>query len=416
MNSVSKSPRILYVSSVGPDETTFGGALRSTNIVSALRQMGTVEFLVLDDETRKAEFSLQRTERSTVARTIRVKPRPNERLIDRIRWTLDPKSDFPNGCGIEQRELRSVLHSLDEFDLIWFFQLRSADVFPNAAWRRSVVDIDNIPTMYERVTLQAGCGVRDRFLTLRRLLSWWRREKLLGDRFDVLAVCSNEDKSYLRQIGVEVPVHVIPNGFEPPSAEPVRSPALPPRLGFIGLFGYSPNREGIHWFVNECWPRIKCEIPEVRLRLVGQDSDGPFRPLGPDIDGLGWIANPEDEIRTWSAMIVPVHRGAGTRVKIAHGFSQKCPIVSTSLGAYGYGAVDGREMYLADSAERFSKACIRAIRDPEEATQMAERAWCQFLERWTWDAIRPRVWAAAEDCLQKSYAPNLNCYRRIERL
>jgi glycosyltransferase involved in cell wall biosynthesis len=369
-------------------------------MLRALQQMGTVEVLVLDDETRNTDFISERSKGYTVAGTLEVSLRPNESLIERIRWTLDPRSDYPNGCGVGQGALQSVLHSLDEFDLIWFFQLRSPDAFPNKAWRRSVVDIDNIPSMYERATLQKGCGTLDRFLALRRLLSWRRREKWLGDRFDVLAVCSEEDRKYLRHIGIKVPIHVIPNGFERPLVEPVRSPATPPRIGFIGLFEYSPNREGIRWFVNDCWPRIKYEVPEARLRLVGQDSDGPLKPHGADIDGLGWVANPSDEMRTWSAMVVPLHVGAGTRIKIAHGFSQKCPIVSTTLGAYGYGAIDGREMYLADSAEAFSKACIRAIREPERAAQMAERAWRQFTERWTWDAIRPRVWAAAEECLR----------------
>jgi glycosyltransferase involved in cell wall biosynthesis len=400
MNSVSKSPRILYVSSEWPAEAAFGGALRSSSMLRALQQMGTVEVLVLDDETRNTDFISERSKGYKVARTLEVSQRPNESLIERIRWTLDPRSDYPNGCGVGHGALQSVLHSLDEFDLIWFFQLRSPDAFPNKAWRRSVVDIDNIPSMYERATLQKGCGTLDRFLALRRLLSWRRREKWLGDRFDVLAVCSEEDRKYLRHIGIKVPIHVIPNGFERPLVEPVRSPASPPRIGFIGLFEYSPNREGIRWFVNDCWPRIKYEVPEARLRLVGQDSDGPLKPHGPDMDGLGWVANPSDEIRTWSAMVVPLHVGAGTRIKIAHGFSQKCPIVSTTLGAYGYGAIDGREMYLADSAEAFSKACIQAIREPERAAQMAERAWRQFTERWTWDAIRPRVWAAAEDCLR----------------
>ena len=400
MNSVSKSPRILYVSSEWPAEGAFGGALRSSSMLRALQQMGTVEVLVLDDETRNTDFISERSKGYTVAGTLEVSLRPNESLIERIRWTLDPRSDYPIGCGVGQGALQSVLHSLDEFDLIWFFQLRSPDAFPNKAWRRSVVDIDNIPSMYERATLQKGCGTLDRFLALRRLLSWRRREKWLGDRFDVLAVCSEEDRKYLRHIGIKVPIHVIPNGFERPLVEPVRSPATPPRIGFIGLFEYSPNREGIRWFVNDCWPRIKYEVPEARLRLVGQDSDGPLKPHGADIDGLGWVANPSDEMRTWSAMVVPLHVGAGTRIKIAHGFSQKCPIVSTTLGAYGYGAIDGREMYLADSAEAFSKACIRAIREPERAAQMAERAWRQFTERWTWDAIRPRVWAAAEECLR----------------
>ena len=47
--------------------------------------------------------------------------------------------------------------------------------------------------------------------------------------------------------------------------------------------------------------------------------------------------------------------------------------MSTTFGAYRYGAVDGPEMYIADSAETFSKACILAIRDPEGAAQVAEK-------------------------------------------
>ncbi len=331
----------------------------------------------------------------------------------KIGWTLDPRSDYPNGCGVGSSELQCVLESLNEFDLIWFFQLRAPDSFPNSAWKRSVVDIDNIPSMYERAALQAGCGARDRFLALRRLISLRRREKLLGERFSVLAVCSEEDRNYLGQIGVKIPVHIIPNGFEKPLTEPVRSPATPPRIGFIGLFEYFPNRDAINWFVNKCWPRIKRDVPEARLRLVGRDSDGLLKPSGPDIDGLGWVANTSDEISTWSAMVVPVRIGAGTRIKIAHAFSQKCPIVSTTLGAYGYGAVDGSEIYLADSAEAFSNACLKAVQEPEMAKQMAERAWRQFLEKWTWDAIRPTVWAAAEDCLRLNGLGRNRDYARL---
>jgi glycosyltransferase involved in cell wall biosynthesis len=400
----SKNPRILYVSSEWPDKSSFGGALRSSNVLRALQQMGSVEVLVLDDKARNPDSISERSNAFTVARSIEVTPRPNETLFKKIRWTLNPRSDYPNGCGVGEGALQRVLPNLDEFDLIWFFQLRSPDAFPNAAWRRSVVDIDNIPSTYEQAALQMQRGASDRFLAFRRLLSWRRREKLLGQRFDVLAVCSEEDKAYLRRIGITIPVHVIPNGFERPVAEPVRNLATPPRLGFIGLFEYFPNRDAIQWFINECWPRIKSEVPDARLRLVGQDSDGPLKPVGQDVDGLGWIVDPSIEMRTWSAMVVPLRVGAGTRIKIAHGFSQKCPVVSTTLGAYGYGAVDGKEMRIADSAEAFSAACVQAIREPEKTAQMADRAWRQFLDKWTWEAIRPQVWAAAEDCLREKGA------------
>lgn len=393
---------MLYVTPVWPHKAACGGELRSLNVLRALQQMGRVEVVVLEDEHKNGGPVSELGNDFKIAYALAVKRRPNKDLIEKLRWTLDPRSHYPHGRCVAAGAMGRILHSVHEFDLIWFNTLRSPDMFPNASWPRSVVDIDDVPSLYERAILQMGCGPRERLLALRRVFSWSRREKLLGDRFTVLAACSDADRQYLTRMGVKAPIHVIPNGFDRPCVEPVRRPAAPPRIGFIGNFDHFPNREGIHWFTNRCWPQIKCEVPDARLRLVGSGSDGPLKPPGPDIDGLGWLANAEDEIKTWSVMVVPIRIGAGTRVKIAQGFSQKCPIVSTSLGAYGYGAVDGQEMYLADTSATFSNGCINAIREPGRAAQMAERAWRQFLKEWTWDAIRPLVWATAEDCLRRN--------------
>lgn len=364
--------------------------------------MGNVEVMVLGDEYTRLRKMSDPTCDLKVKYSLDVEPRPNKGLFAKFRWTFDPRSHYPDGYAVADDAIRCVLGKIDEFDLIWFFKPRSPDMFPNTVWARSVLDIDDVPSTYERSKLRTEDGLLGRVLTLRRLHTWKRREKLFGKRFTVLTVCSEEDREYLSRSGCEGPIHVIPNGFEKPCEEPVRRLAEPPRIGFMGVFEYFPNREGIHWFVNQCWPRIKSAVPDVHLRLVGPGSDGHFKPVSPGVDGLGWLADPSDEISTWSAMVVPIRVGGGTRVKIAQAFSRKCPIVSTSLGAHGYQARHGYEMLLADSAEEFANACIRMIREPEMASQMADRAWCQYLEKWTWAAIRPKVWAAAEDCLRRS--------------
>ena len=402
MNKRSGSPRILYISEVAPNQSSFGGAMRSVNVLRALQQMGTVEVVVLNGEIENHNGTPQRDTEFTVAKTFDVVEQSTSGLIDQIKWTLDPRTSFPNGCAVSQDATDYVLRRLPEFDLIWFFKLRSPDMFPNASWPRSVVDVDDLPSLYEGAAMRAGGTPGERLKALRRRFSWRRRERLMGSRFTVLSVCSEEDKNYLESIGVSVPVHILPNGFDKPKVEPIRSPVTPPRIGFIGLFDYFPNRDAMEWFTSKCWTQIKRDVPDARLRLIGQGSEEFSRKLGPDVDGLGWLAEPSEEITTWSVMAVPIRVGAGTRVKIAFGFSQKCPIVSTSFGAWGYGAVDGDEMYLADSPEQFSAACVKLIRQPEMAKQMAERAWQKFLNNWTWDSIRPAVLAAAEDCLRRA--------------
>jgi polysaccharide biosynthesis protein PslH len=395
------SPRILYISEFSPYNEAIGSEVRARNVLRALQELGSVEVVILDGATQKCVEAAPGE--LNAASLVPVNQRRNKGFLEKLRWTIDPRSQYPNGCGADREAVGRILSSVHRFDLIWFFKLRSPDMFPTFSWRRSVVDIDDVPSTYHRAALLTTDATRARVLAARRLFTWERREKLLGERFNVLTVCSDGDKQYLHKLGVRAPIHVIPNGFEKPLTEPFRTPATPPRIGFIGLFEYFPNQEGIQWFVDNCWPSIKNKVTDARLRLVGRGSDGPLKPSGADIDGLGWLANPWDEIKTWSLMVVPIRLGAGTRVKIAQGFSYKCPIVSTTLGAYGYGEAEGQELlYCADSAKQFSEACVEALAEPEKAAQRAEVAWRHYLEKWTWDAIRPRVWAAAEECLQQS--------------
>jgi glycosyltransferase involved in cell wall biosynthesis len=390
------------VTSRWPYKHGSGTHLRSFHVLKALQHVGSVRVVVLDDERKKSDMAVQAGNEYDLADVLDVEQLPNSTLAAKLRWTFDPTSHYPSGRAVSTEAAQQVRRSLGLYDLIWFFKLRSPDMFPNASWPCSVVDIDDVQSGYALANLEIGRAPLERLISWRGMFSWRRRERLLEDRFSVLAVCSDDDRQYLRRLGLKMPIHIIPNGFERPADDPVRCPATPPRIGFIGLFDYPPNSDGIRWFVEECWPLVKRDVPDACLRLVGLGSDGPLKPVGPDIDGLGWLANPSEEISTWSLMAVPIRVGGGTRVKIAQGFSQKCPIVSTSLGAYGYGARNGNEMYLADSAEAFSAACIKIIREPGTAAQMAERAWGKFLETWTWEATRPLVWAAAEDCLRLS--------------
>jgi len=394
------TPRILYLSPHWPDRGTGASELRSRSIARALRHIGDVEFIVVNDPDNAEGMAVAPAPDFNVTYSVTVSPHRNVTWGRKLRWLAAPRASYPHGCGVTDRDMRRVIHTARDFDLIWFFKLRTPNMFPCWTWTRSVVDVDDVPSTYAQTLMQTAESTTERLAAAVRMISWQRRDRLLDDRFSVLGVCSENDKRYLRRLGVNKPVHVIPNGFDVPATTPVRRPSTPARFGFIGLFDYEPNLSGIQWFVRECWPAVKRAIPDARLRLLGRGSDGPLKPAGPDIDGLGWVPDAAAEMATWSGMVVPIHVGAGTRGKIAHAFSVKCPVVSTSLGAYGYDVRDGRELLLAESPADFAAACIRIVTEPDSGEAMAERAWQQFLTHWSWTAIEPRVWATAEECLR----------------
>jgi glycosyltransferase involved in cell wall biosynthesis len=388
------NPRILYVSPPWAYKS-----IRSLHLADALRHVGSVDRVIVHAEREKGEGARDEGKGFNIAYELDVHPRPVASLIQRTRSALDPRVPFPHGIAVDDEGNRRVLQTLQDYDLIWFFKLRTANMFGTWNWPRSVLDIDDLPSGFHESVLGSSSSTKEKLRAWTQCRIWRRRESLMNARFTTLTVCSEADRARLR---VNLPVHIIPNGFELPKVDPERRPATPVRFGFIGLFDYFANREGVQWFVEKCWPLIIHHLPEARLRLVGRGSDGAIWGATPGVDCLGWVEDSAAEIATWSAMIIPLHKGGGTRVKIAESFSRKCPIVSTRIGAYGYDVTDGKQLRLADSAEEFVRACIDLVREPEEAARMAERAWTDFVGKWTWDAIAPRVWAAAEDCLRRS--------------
>jgi glycosyltransferase involved in cell wall biosynthesis len=392
--------RILYVAGQWPQEGSTGVQLRLLQVGRALQNVGEVN-LVVADYGGGTEALEKTSSEFQVYSSVDVLDLPRNELRRRLKWWLTPRSLNIYSCIAEERGRIRVCNALSNFDLIWINSLRVANMFGLWCWPRSILDIDDIPSTYELTKWRNADRVMDRLKAGARLFPMRRDESFLRERFSVLGVCSEADRRYL---GGGSRIHVIPNGFERPAVEPHRQPVTPPRLGFIGNFKHPPNFHGVQWFLRTCWDRINCKAPGARLRLVGQGSDSILEIASSDVDSLGWVMDPSEEIATWSAMIVPIRLGAGTRVKVAEAFSRKVPVVSTRLGAFGYDLTNGQEVLLADTPEAFVSACVQLIQAPVEAATMAERAWQLFLNKWTWNAIVPRVCEAAQQCLSLSRA------------
>lgn len=373
---------------------------RSFHAASVLRELGEVDCVVVGHEV-EMERDGNSGAQFPVKRFVRLLPIGRRSFGERLRCGMDARFVRYHGHEVGEQDRRVILDDLSKYDLVWFHHLRTADVFGKWAWDKSVMDLDDIPSELFRAEWEKGTEFGRRLRAKIRMRVARNRERLLGERFNVLCVCSEPDRRCLRPVKR---VHVVPNGFRKPVREPLRKVVAPPRVGFIGTCDYAPNAESIRWFAKECWPLVKRQVPDARLRLVGNGSNGFLNQMDRSVDALGWVDDAASEIATWSLMVVPLRIGAGTRVKIAEGFSCKCPIVSTALGAYGYEVSDGRELLLADSPQDLANACVKVIRQPAEAAAMAERAWKIFLEKWTWEAIRPRIHAAAEDCLRVTAA------------
>jgi glycosyltransferase involved in cell wall biosynthesis len=395
-------PKILFVTSHWPLAAAYGAQQRVRNLGMLLSRFGDVSFVIVPTEQRDEEVERRTRRECEVLRVIRPLAVSHGRqfgqLSQRLRHEFDPTYMATDPYTVSEHDRAVLLELIQQHDVVWVHTVRTANWFRIHRWSHSVLDVDDLLSRSLRLEAQSTNSPIKSLLNLRRSWIWRRRERNLPERFDVLTVCSEDDRRYLGKLDR---IHVVPNGAHDLS-EATRARSETPILGFIGNCEFMPNEQGIKWFVSDVWHRIKREFPGAQLRLIGRGSKGYLTSLGPDITGLGWLKDPGDEIASWSAMIVPIKVGAGTRVKVAEGFARRCPVVATTIGAFGYGVENGREALLADRADDFASACILLLRDPAFGEALSERAHQRFLERWTWDSFEPTVGAVIQQCIARS--------------
>ncbi len=381
-------PKILCLTHHDLDAPAYGAALRVRHLCQLLRRYGDVEVVRAGsqkfwDDRPQASFGGFR-----LLRSVEFLPTPKLTLSEKWRHDLDPRWVNTNGFQASATDRAWLNNVMSAHEFVWVFDLVVANGFGCWRWPKAILDIGDIPSQVYRTKLARAENPWQKLRILRQVLLWSRHERRLHERFAALCVCSEADKDIM---GGSAKFHVLPNGFEAPQGNPIRQPVTPPRLGFIGTFGYAPNRDGVRWFVENAWPLVLERFPAARLRLVGSGSESENFVGVPNIDALGFVKDVATEMATWSLSIVPVLVGGGTRIKIAESFSRKCPVVSTRLGAYGYDVLNGRELWLADTASTFAEQCVRVLADPVAAATLAECAWQRFTAQWTWDAQAEKI-------------------------
>ena len=245
--------------------------------------------------------------------------------------------------------------------------------------KKLVVDLLNIESVYYQ-SLAGASSVLHRPL-LHRFANQARRyeEELLKD-FDLVVTTSPDDAGRL--------VH--PNLLVLPNTIPFHAAPSEPRtetLVFTGNFAYTPNQQGLDWFLNQVWPIVLREKPGLRLRLVGKEIHY-ARSSAPNIDYVGPVEDAVVEIARSEVVIVPLQSGSGTRLKILEAFAACTPVVSTSIGAEGLEAIPGQHFKLADSPDSFAQAVVELFDNRDERSRLAEEGRRLYEARYTWRSAR----------------------------
>ena len=181
---------------------------------------------------------------------------------------------------------------------------------------------------------------------------------------DVVWVVSAHEKEILLAEYPLLDVHVISVIYN--SALLVKDYGQRKNILFLGDFSHSPNIDGVEWFIQDIFPKIKQELQDITFFIVGNNPTREIRELScEDVIVTGFIHDLTGFLNDCRVFVAPLRYGAGVKGKIVHSMSHGLPVVTTSIGAEGMDIVDGKNVLISDDPGDFSQKVLQLYQNEE---------------------------------------------------
>jgi len=204
-----------------------------------------------------------------------------------------------------------------------------------------------------------------------------RVENTILNKTDGYMTISDPDFQYFQKTAPAVPGVVIPFGIDMENYELEDDyiASDKPSLCHIGSMNWSPNLEGIEWFLDEVWPLIHEAHPDLEFTVAGHGTpDKLLRRQDPNVRFVGAVPNANEFMLDHDMMIVPLLSGSGVRVKIVEAMALGRVVITTTVGAEGLAVENGKHLFIADTPEEFLSVIDKCIQTPDICSIISENA------------------------------------------
>ena len=187
-------------------------------------------------------------------------------------------------------------------------------------------------------------------------------------RADIVIAVTDDDASLIAAEVSSTRIATIPNSHF--IHEPIALTAEP-ILSFVGGFAHEPNADAVLYFCKEILHRIKSEVPSVIFNIIGNSPPAEVQALSSNsVRILGYVPDISPYMRSTLISVAPLRYGAGMKGKVGEAMSLGLPVVTTSVGAEGFGLTPGRNVLIGDTPQEFAEHVVRLIRDVELREQI----------------------------------------------
>lgn len=162
---------------------------------------------------------------------------------------------------------------------------------------------------------------------------------------------------------------------------------------FLGAMDWSPNIEGIDWFLSEVIPH---GLKGTHFYLGGKSLDKRlFNHIS--TKNVGEVENAIDFIQEHGICVIPLRVGGGLKIKLLENMALGKPIITTSEGIRGVGVHHEKEVLVADDPEEFKALMYRLNLDKDLRRKLGTNAKTFIQNNFSEDKLTSRLIAFIKD-------------------
>jgi O-antigen biosynthesis protein len=214
-----------------------------------------------------------------------------------------------------------------------------------------------------------------------------RLETRLARGADLIWCGSSPDQELMARLAPGVPSAVVPTVHE------LHGRGLPfaarEHLLFVGNFSHRPNTDAVRFLGREVMPLVRRSLPSVELLVVGDNAPAEFADYAAEgVRLLGYVPDLGAVVDGCRVFVAPIRFGSGVNGKIGESLAYGLPVVTTTVGAEGWGVTDGEQLLIADAPADFAAAVVRLYDDAALWQKLSDGGYRHIAEHYTPELIR----------------------------
>lgn len=208
-----------------------------------------------------------------------------------------------------------------------------------------------------------------------------------------LLTATNKKESKLIESYYKKKVKIVPNVLDFSNIKELNEKRENNTLIFLGNYSYSPNYQGVMFFLKKVFPRLISRNKEIVVYIIGPHPTKTMLSYGKkypkNIKILGWVEDIFDFLYKKSIFIASLFSGSGQRIKLLQALYAKIPIITTQLciNEFYIKPKLNEEIIMANTPKEFVEAIETLLKDEYLRSYIPQNGFKFLIKNYNWEVI-----------------------------